>query len=270
MSSENHSQKRHLILRLEAPLIAFGGVTIDNYGFTRDFPARSMLTGLIANALGWQRTDREAHQALQDRLIYAARREREPFVGHLQDVQNARLYAKEEGWTTRGVPEGRNKASSSFDARDNNFETLGKYQTHQRFRDYHPDALVMIALRLEPSHDTPDLDDLIKAFRAPARPLFFGRKPCLPSAPLLSANPVIEAPSVGEALALIARDPDGKTKAQHLRAIWPPGEAPLSPHETDKTMDICDERNWRSSLHGGTRRLVEGRLLPAEAKEVIS
>ena len=56
---------RHLILNLESPLMAFGGETIDNLGVVRPFPAVSMLTGLFANALGWRRVDREAHQRLQ-------------------------------------------------------------------------------------------------------------------------------------------------------------------------------------------------------------
>ena len=48
---------RHLVLRLEAPLMAFGGETIDNLGIIRPFPAASMITGLFANALGWRRVD---------------------------------------------------------------------------------------------------------------------------------------------------------------------------------------------------------------------
>ena len=47
----------HLILRLEAPLMAFGGETIDNLGVVRRFPSASMLTGLLANALGWLMRD---------------------------------------------------------------------------------------------------------------------------------------------------------------------------------------------------------------------
>ena len=34
---------RHLILDLEAPLMSFGGETIDNYGVIRSFPSASML-----------------------------------------------------------------------------------------------------------------------------------------------------------------------------------------------------------------------------------
>ena len=59
----------HLILNLESPLMSFGGETIDNLGVIRWFPAVSMLTGLLANALGWRRVDRERHQDLQDRLV---------------------------------------------------------------------------------------------------------------------------------------------------------------------------------------------------------
>lgn len=237
---------QHLILHLEAPLIAFGGVTIDNYGFTRDFPARSMLTGLFANALGWNRTDREQHQQLQNRLIYAARRDREPHIGYLRDVQNARLAKNDKGWTTRGTPEGRAGGDKTYTA------------PHRRFRDYHPDALVIIALRLDPANKHPNLSELATALDHPQRPLFFGRKPCLPSSPLIDKTRpwMIEAATVGEALAQLPLPGD----CSNPRAIWPQSEAPLSPHQIDKTTPICDERNWRSGLHGGSRMIVEGRI----------
>ena len=81
---------RHLILHLEAPLMAFGGETVDNLGVIRSFPAVSMLTGLLANALGWRRVERQRHQDLQDRLVFAARMDREPHGGlSLQDFQTA-------------------------------------------------------------------------------------------------------------------------------------------------------------------------------------
>ena len=85
---------RHLILNLEAPLMAFGGETIDNLGVIRPFPAVSMLTGLFANALGWRRVEPERHQALQDRIVFAARIDREPAGGvrmtDYQTVKNGR------------------------------------------------------------------------------------------------------------------------------------------------------------------------------------
>ena len=103
----------HLVLNLESPLMAFGGETIDNLGVIRWFPAVSMLTGLLANALGWRRVYRERHQDLQDRLVFAARIDREPAVGvRLTDFQTAQLGANDKGWTTRGAPDERVGASS--------------------------------------------------------------------------------------------------------------------------------------------------------------
>ena len=75
-------------MRLEAPLVSFGGVAIDHIGVTRDFPAASMLTGMIANALGWDRTDWRKHQALQDHLVFASRIDREDPANALTDIQN--------------------------------------------------------------------------------------------------------------------------------------------------------------------------------------
>ena len=87
---------RHLILNLEAPLMSFGGETIDNLGVIRPFPAVSMLTGLLANALEWRRVERQSHQDLQDRLIFAARIDREPHGGlRMTDFQSAAINNRE-------------------------------------------------------------------------------------------------------------------------------------------------------------------------------
>jgi CRISPR system Cascade subunit CasD len=260
--------RRWLILRLEAPLMAFGAVAIDHRGVTWDFPAQSMLTGLFANALGWRRTDSEAHQALQNRIVFAARREREPYQGVFRDTQNARLYQNDEGWTTRGIVEGR-KTSGSFGQVDKTLSAeqqkqRGKFQTHQRQRDYHPDALVCVALTLtDPASQleslpTPTLDDLAAALDRPARPIFIGRKPCLPSAPLRLC--FIEASTAHAALtALTRQDANGPAM---LRALWPANEGPTTGTDIDRTVNLPDRRNWISGLHGGTRLVVEGRITP--------
>ena len=163
---------QHLIMRLEAPLMSFGGETIDNLGVIRRFPSASMLTGLLANALGWRRIEAQRHQDLQDRLVFAARIDREPAGGlRMTDFQSAAINNTEQGWTTRGKPEGR---------------AGGTYQNHLRWRDYFADMRLTVALRLKPAEQAPTLDDLANALQEPARPLFIGRKPCLPSAPLFS------------------------------------------------------------------------------------
>lgn len=247
-----------LVLRLEAPLLAFGGVTIDQVGITRDFPAASMITGLLANALGWQRTEWQAHQALQDRLIFAVRRDRENPSGILIDMQNARLFAREAGWTTFGIPEGRNKDSPSFGAEDRTVSReLGKYLTHRRQREYHADACVTVVLRLDPAEDSPDLDTIAEALDRPARPIFLGRKPCLPSSPLRGGS--VSASSAYEAL---RRVPAVDAQHKPMRALWPQLEGPNEGREVHRIVALPDIRNWKTGLHGGTRLVVEGTVLP--------
>jgi CRISPR system Cascade subunit CasD len=276
-------QRRWLVMRLEAPLLSFGGVAIDHFGVTRDFPALSMLTGLFANALGLERTQRQEHQDLQDRLIFAARRDSEPHIDVLRDIQNARLYANEEGWTTRGAPEGRNKQSKSFNSvdlrlSDEDQKKFGDYQTHQRQRDYHPDALVAVVLTLVEAPTGPTLDDLANALDQPARPLFIGRKPCLPSAPLRHRLPdgssFLEAATAHAALSLLPclrrtgtsrRDLRSRRSGDGLRALWPADEGPTSGPAVDRAVALADRRNWISGLHGGTRSVIEGRIAPPEA-----
>lgn len=248
--SEFATRRRWLILRLEAPLLSFGAVAIDHRGVIWDFPALSMLTGLFANAIGWQRTDAALHQALEDRLIFAARREREPYAGTLRDTQNAKLEKNDKGWTTRGTPEGRDGASYGA--------------PHRRQRDYHPDALLSVAVTLKDARTdlagrAPSVDDLAAALDRPARPIFIGRKPCLPSAPLRLCS--LEADTAHAAIVALPRqDPHGPVT---LRAQWPAGEGPTSGDDVERTANIADRRNWVSGLHGGTRHVVEGRVTPS-------
>lgn len=233
------SDHRWLVLKLEAPLIAFGGVTIDQVGVTRDFPALSMLTGIFANALGWRRTDWEKHQSLQDRLVFAARRDREHAAGLLTDTQNAKLKKNDKGWTTWGVPEGRDGASYSA--------------PHRRKRDYHMDLQVHIVLRFEPEEPGPDLDQIAEALDHPARPIFIGRKSCLPTVRL----------NAGFVVAATAFEALQKVPGQGiLRASWPIGEGPETGREVNRIIDLPDLRNWRSGLHGGARSVVEGSVTP--------
>ena len=236
---------RHLIVSLEAPLMAFGGETIDNYGVIRWFPSASMLTGLLANALGWRRTERERHQRLQDRLVFAARIDREPTTGvRLTDFQTAQLGGNDQGWTTQGVPEGRAGGAATYDA------------PHLRYRDYFADMRTSIALRLEPAEETPTLDDLAVALQEPARPLFIGRKPCLPSGFLFGDF------SQGDtALAALLATPlaPNVSHVDSIRALWPDGEgeAEIAP---SRSYMLTDQRNWTSGLHGGGRLVCEGTI----------
>lgn len=228
---------RHLLMRLEAPLTAFGGETIDNFGVIRDFPALSMVTGLLANALGYRRLESDLHDRLQSRLVLGARLESE--VRRLTDFQTAQLSKGDKGWTTWGVPEERRGGPDSYSA------------PHLRYRDYHASVNVLIALRLEPSDESPTLPELAEALDHPARPLFIGRKSCLPSRRIFAGWQ--DATNVLQALQT-AQLPESTSR---LRLQWPDGEGAL---EGDRSLDLCDERNWTSGVHGGWRPVREGCL----------
>ncbi len=222
---------RWLKLDLAAPMLAFGGVAIDHVGPTRDFPAASMLTGLFGNALGWHWCDRAAHQELQDRLIFAAALITEGRL--ITDNQNAKLEKSDRGWTTGGTPEGR--AGDSYDA------------PHRRRRDYLCDSETLVVCRLV-SGPGPDTDTLAAALDRPARPLFLGRKPCVPARRLFAGW--VEGETAHAALTAALARP--------TRAQWPEEEGPGG----DRRIELADLRNWRSGLHGGSRPVVEGRILP--------
>ena len=236
---------RWLVMQLEAPLMAFGGVLIDQVGPVRDFPVASMLVGLIGNALGWCWSDGDKHQDVQDRLIFAARREREGAM--LTDTQNVQLAKTDKGWTTLGVPEGRDGASY----RD----------PHRRLRDYHADLSVRVVLRLVSEEGTPTLDRVAEAFDRPSRSLFIGRKPCLPSVPLMANEPGrwVTAETAYEALRAVPG------RGERLRALWPVEQGPETGDGVDRIVELADLRNWRTGLHGGPRRIVEGRIAPVRA-----
>lgn len=234
----------YLVLRLSSPLIAFGGEAIDNRGVIQDFPALSMLTGLIANALGWDRSEDERHNRLQQRLRMGT--VLEPGARRLQDFQTAELGAADKGWTTWGEPEERRGGAGSY---------VGP---HLRYRDYHADLRAWVVLHLQPADETPTLDDIAAALDRPVRPLFIGRKPCLPSDRLVAgwqqADDVL-----GALQALVAQHvPAG---ADGWQAQWPEGEGA---HGAGRQIDVCDERNWTSGVHGGWRPVREALLRPAQ------
>lgn len=217
--------------------MAFGGETIDNFGVIRDFPALSMVTGLLANALGYRREESELHDRLQSRLVIGARLDRA--VHRLTDFQTAQLGKDDKSWTTWGAPEERRGGADSYNA------------PHLRYRDYHASLSVLVALRLTSADERPDLNDLAHALDHPARPLFIGRKSCLPSSRIFAgwqtAENVLHALQIAE----------GQECPTRTRLQWPEGEGVL---DGDRLIDLCDERNWTSGVHGGWRPVREGSL----------
>jgi CRISPR system Cascade subunit CasD len=242
----------HLILKLEAPLMALGGEAIDNYGVIRRFPAKSMITGMIANSLGVERYEREKLQLLQDKLLMGSLIERQDAM--ICDFQTAQLSRNDQGWTTAGRLEGRGGGAASYAA------------PHLRYRDYWTDACVHAAVRV--AEDAPfGLDEIREALVAPARPIFLGRKACLPSTRVYSAT--VMAASIFDALLTENERKDGRP----FRMQWPVSE-PLPQaifnYEADLQLEpICDERNWITGVHGG-QRIVAVAELRHKRKEAVA
>jgi CRISPR system Cascade subunit CasD len=233
---------RVLILRLDAPLVSFGGPTVDYHGVVDRFPALSMLTGLVANALGWHHRDVKRLQDLQGRIQFAARIDRagEALVDY-QTVNLGDPWMRAEccGWTTRG----------RIAARGGLFSDA----THIRLRHYWADSVHSVALALT-GDGAPSVDEVATALREPARPLFIGRKCCLPAARIL--REVVDAESPLAALAAVP--PDRRADSGGLPVRWSHAEGSREPVSGSRTVTVTDERDWGNRVHVGRRLLREG------------
>lgn len=228
----------YLLLRLEAPLMAFGGPIVDHIGRTRDLPGQSQIAGLLGNALGVTHGDAAALEALQGRLRLAALLARPgALIRDYHTVDLGRPHLTGTGWTTRGRVEERAGASSDT--------------THIRHRWYRADALVVVAVTLDPPDVVPDLGALAAALDHPARPLFIGRKPCLPTAPIRLGD-LVEAATAEAALrAGLARL--GLERAEAPLAEIDRRLVPDPPPEGAETEGLVDRRDWRNQMHTGMR-----------------
>ncbi len=233
-----------LLLRFDAPLMSFGAPVVDKYGVIQPYPALSMLCGLIGNALGYRHRDSSRLQRLQQRLRYASRQDRRGT--RLQDYQTVHLgqnfMLDERAWTTRGTLERRKGGSASTG-------------THIRLRDYWADAAHTVALTLGPPDENPDMDALEAALRSPERPLFIGRKPCLPAAPMLLDR--VEADDLLDALRE-APLPDDAPRGEALPAWWPCEPGKDEPGLTRRP--VTDARDWANQIHVGERWVAHGQI----------
>ena len=248
---------RALILYLQAPLMSFGGPQVDHIGPTGRFPTVSQTTGLLANALGYAHGDFDRLQSLQTRLSMASAlvRDGEELLDY-QTVDLGQEHLRHPAWTTRGRTEHR---AGGPDAR---------YGTHIRLRRFRANAGVLSAVSLSPADETPTLDELEEALKTPARPLFIGRKSCVPSTRLL-VGIAEDAEGLRDALArvpsLFAKrwlDIASGSDSVTVEAEWPvDNEVTLSPKDHLASHRVVDRRDWANQLHGGERVVMRGALV---------
>lgn len=234
-----------LMLRFDAPLMSFGAVVVDQLNPTWRFPGASMLTGLLGNALGWDHRQTLQLQSLQQRLRFAARWDAEPEpLTEYQTVDLGQDFMQDTGWTTRGRREDRGTGDA----------TRG---THQRWRDHWANGVLTLAIALNDALDDagePSLQALEAALLAPARPLFIGRKPCLPAGPIFLGRR--QASGVRQALAAEPLAEIGpRHRARRVSAIWPLDEGDGVQHE-----ERYDLRDWAHNIHRGSQRMALGFL----------
>ncbi len=249
-----------LLLRLEAPLMAFGGPVVDHNGITGPCPGLAQLTGLLANALGWDHRDGTRLERLQSRLGFASAVLRAgSSLVDFQTVDLGQHHLIDTGWTTRGTREDRGKGDATR-------------STHIRYRHYRADGAVLVALRLAVPDESPTLDDLARALDEPERPLFIGRKSCLPTMPLMlgraEVSNVVDAlhKAIAQADALVALG----TAPRHQRRGSGPVRAEWPVDTPRAVAGVChdrrvDRRDWRNQVHGGERLVAVG-VLPEPGK----
>ncbi|MCS4054092.1 type I-E CRISPR-associated protein Cas5/CasD [Salinibacter ruber] len=162
-------------LTFDAPLMSFGGPAVDQVGNTFHFPPRSMLTGLFGAAIGYDRSEHEKLQALQEAFSYGVREDRQ---GHLiEDFQTVDL---ETPWMTGYWKNGQyvsgKEARGRYDSSSANRETLHK----QYVADAVYTVVVSISDEVPIGGEVPtgDEEKLLDALRAPKWPVYVGRKAC--------------------------------------------------------------------------------------------
>ena len=172
---------RFLLFTLYAPMGSLGEIAVGERRMSWTRPSRSAVLGLVAAALGIQRSDEIAHRTLEDELFYAVRTDAPgtPFVDyHTAQTPKAR--------------KGQRFATRRDELKSDDLNTV------LSSREWRSDACYTVALWARRA-DAVDLDDMARALRTPAFVLYLGRK----SGPLgLPLHPeIVEADTFAAAFA---------------------------------------------------------------------
>lgn len=189
----------YLVFLLHAPLAAMGGVAVGERRAGFDRPGKSAILGLVAAALGLDRSDEAAHAALAEQYGLG-----------LGEIDRGRLFM--DYHTAQAPPQRRNRR---FATRREELAVKDDLGTVLSVREYRTEPACLVVLW---PRDTPrwTLAQLAAALQRPHFTLYFGRKACPLGVPLDAR--VIAADDVRAALAAYVA---GRTaqQAHFLRAL---------------------------------------------------
>jgi CRISPR system Cascade subunit CasD len=246
----------YLILHFDAPLMSFGGVRIDGRTAPIPVPTASMVTGLIARALGREVTDADFLQTMQDSIeIASAILER----GQIEiDYQTADLgnpwmgIDRKTGWPLKGRPFMREAAPASL---------AGK---RQQWRPYIAGGNILTAVWA--TGPTPvRMEDIGKALLEPAHALYIGRNTCLPArdiyAGVIHADSPVAALKEAAAAQPAGYGRKGEQTGATIREFFLPAEIVGMKDESWAYFPVSGRRDWHLDRHTGTQTLARGSIM---------
>ena len=202
---------QYLLFTLAAPMASFGTIAVGERRPTADRPAKSAVLGLVASALGIERSEERRLAALTASLGFAVR------------VEEPGLLASDYH-TTQVPPLRRNRRFAT--RRDELDAPKHEMKTILSQREFRTGCLATVCLWLK-AEGAVTLDEMRTALATPAFTLFAGRKahplmlPCRPD--------VVAASGVRNAFASYdAREPDGVRKLKANYRVEPRPGAPTT------------------------------------------
>ncbi len=171
-----------LLFRLAGLMAAFGEVAVGDRRATWPRPSKSAVLGLVAGALGWDRTRTEIHQTLHQDLGFAVRVDaeglplRDYHTVQIPEASQEKGFRKQHGrgWQTRA---------------DELAAPRHKVRTKLTERHYLLSHVSVVGLWSRGATGVP-LAQVAEALRHPVYPLFLGRRCCPLAVPV---HPVVTA-----------------------------------------------------------------------------
>ena len=190
----------YLVFVLYGPLSAWGDAASIEFRPSVRRPGKSAIVGLLSCALGWRREEQQKIERLNASYELATKTVTPgtPLLDY---------------HTAQQGPKQKNKRYRS--RRDE--LTSGKTETKLSQREYHCDAVHVIALRAK-ADAQPDIHEICEYLRLPQGILYLGRRSCPPALPL--GPQIVAAGGFGEALDSVANEKIVKALGLEERSSW--------------------------------------------------